>query len=173
MSKELVYRHFFGYGSSDCTTTVAQALIPHRLSRLSAAELFDNTYDIRKIGQVVRKELKRYGVEVYVLEKHPELSPSKFFNRVSHKLRHGPKKALFLGGIVTLARGHDYADHVVAVTAIHEGENGKKALIVDTAPSSSRSSMMRKVPLDWLDRHTTDFDEDGPTAIALIGARSG
>jgi hypothetical protein len=148
-----------------------QALLQHPRSRKSSEALLGNIFSLEEVVGVVQAEMNRFAMHVVALVTPSGIPTSRFLKNVTHRLRHGEHKALFLGGLIAIAKPGEDKDHIVAVTAIHEDKTEKKATIVDTGPSKLGSAMIRDVPLAWIDRNIMEENGYGPTAVVFLAMR--
>lgn len=171
LNKELILDHVQRQRPFDCVTTSVQALLQHPLSRKSNEALLGNIFSLEEVVGVVRAEMSRFAMNVVAFVPSSHMPASRFFKNITHRLRHGEHKALFLGGLIAIAKPGENKDHIVAVTAIHEDKTGKKATVVDTGPSKRGSTMIRDVPLAWIDRNIMEENGYGPTAVVFLAMR--
>lgn len=168
MRKELVYTHRCLANKSDCATISVQALIPHPIAPKSVDALFGNVFCLREATAVIAEELKCYGWKTVFFDKAKQLPPSRFFNEAAHTLVHGNPVGIFVGGLLAIEMPGQEVAHMVAITSLHERRDGKKVTIVDSGPKKKGTLLIRKVPLEWLDRNVMRSEGSEPTAIVVI-----
>lgn len=168
MQKELIYGHISHANKIDCATISAQALIHHPIAQKSIEALFDNTFNLHTVAKVVAEEFKSHKLEIFIVENAEQISPSKFFKTVVHTLVHGKHMGLFIGGVMAVKPPNQEVNHMVVITSLHERGKKKKVTIIDAGPKKHGTHIVRKVPLEWLDRNISRQNLDGPTVIAIL-----
>ena len=168
MRKELLLSHRLEK-KHDCSTTSLYALLQNLPDQQTIDALFRNTYSLKDLATMVSLEFKRQGILTGFtpIDYHGERrNPSDFFRNYIDRIKHGPYAGDFIGGLMLTKRINNSA-HVIAITNIHKGKT-PKATIVDTAFHEIKP-LIRKVPLEYLDRHIASPDGPGVRAFAIAG----
>lgn len=167
MGKELAQNHFHDI-ESDCATISLHALLTHAPQSESIQALFHNAISLTDIMKILSLEYKTHGIMTahMSIEETEDPRPSRFFKQFYHQLLHGPYLGDFIGGLM-LTKSRVGIRHVIAISNIHETDN-PKATIVDSAPLHEQP-LVRKVPLEYLDRRIVQEDTLSSRAIAIVG----
>jgi len=171
MSKENV-RHLVSnnFQLAQCATVSLAAILFAKPDALTLEALYGNTFSLKEIVAMTAYELLKQEIGIYTRTMDDDMQPSRFFRSTVHPLRHGKKIGLFIGGYM-MTKGSPGIKHIVAITSSHEG-NIPKVTVYNTGPNGTSRSVVKREPLDWLDRNI--HPNDGfysERAVALIGTR--
>jgi hypothetical protein len=168
MSKEAAIKRYSLRDSADCASTSFSALLPNDANRKTLAAVYNNAFNLEDVAAMISYEHLKNNILASSVRMPDGMKPSHFFRRIAHELRHGTSSANFIGGLMLLREEDER--HLIAITNIHEGKS-PGAKIVDTAAPEFDLPVIRKVPLDWLDRKVEPIIPYiiGTKAIAFVG----
>lgn len=155
---------------TQCTTASLSAILHAIPDPDTLQALYDNTFSLSEIAAMTTYELLKLKYGVFTLSMNNRTKPSFFFRDIAKRLKHGSTLGNFIGGYM-LTKSLPDRDHVIAVTSYHEGRR-PKVTVCNTNPKGARRKMIKREPLDWLDRNI--HPDDGTfrlRAVALIGTR--